>query len=153
MSMPPIDKTFAGTMKDWLMRLTLVERRLAINGGGGGGSTSITEGPGIDVTGTGSSGDPYVIGIDDDTLLPALPDPWTFALNGTTKVGDGLFTGTATGQATGQVRAGTLEGSAVDAARTMVEMMATLGAYEAGQKAITTIDDTLGRAAGLGAIR
>jgi flagellar basal-body rod protein FlgG len=76
-----------------------------------------------------------------------------FALDGTTKVGDALFTGTATGQATGQVRSGTLEGSGVDAARTMVEMMASLRAYEAGQKAITTIDDTLGRAAGLGSIR
>lgn len=35
--MPPIDKSFEGALKDWLMRLTLVERRLAISGGGGGG--------------------------------------------------------------------------------------------------------------------
>ena len=52
-----------------------------------------------------------------------------------------------TGQAAGKVRTGALEGSGVDAARTMVEMMASLRAYEAGQKALTTIDDTLGRAA------
>jgi flagellar basal body rod protein FlgG len=32
-------------------------------------------------------------------------------------------------------------------------MMASLRAYEAGQKALTTIDDTLGKAAGLGSIR
>jgi flagellar basal-body rod protein FlgF len=76
-----------------------------------------------------------------------------FALNGVTKAGDGQFTGTAAGQATGKARTGSLEGSGVDAARVMVEMMAGLRAYEAGQKAITTIDDTLGRAAQLGSIR
>jgi flagellar basal-body rod protein FlgG len=76
-----------------------------------------------------------------------------FALTNVTKAGDANFTGTAGGQATGQVRTGALEGSGVDAARTMVEMMSSLRAYEAGQKAITTIDDTLGRAAQLGTIR
>jgi flagellar basal-body rod protein FlgG len=76
-----------------------------------------------------------------------------FAVTNPTKVGDANFTGRATGQATGKVRAGELEGSGVDAARTMVEMMASLRAYEAGQKALTTIDDTLGKAAGLGSIR
>jgi flagellar basal-body rod protein FlgG len=76
-----------------------------------------------------------------------------FALNGVTKAGDSQFTGNATGQAAGQVRTGALEGSGVDAARTMVEMMSSLRAYEAGQKAITTIDDTLGRAAQLGSMR
>jgi flagellar basal-body rod protein FlgF len=76
-----------------------------------------------------------------------------FALTDAVKSGDGQFTGRAGGQATGKVRAGELEGSGVDAARTMVEMMASLRAYEAGQKALTTIDDTLGKAAGLGSIR
>jgi flagellar basal-body rod protein FlgF len=78
-----------------------------------------------------------------------------FALTATTirKVGDSNFTGTSTGQAAGQVRTGNLEGSGVDAARTMVEMMSSLRAYEAGQKAITTIDDTLGKAAQIGSIR
>jgi flagellar basal-body rod protein FlgF len=76
-----------------------------------------------------------------------------FDLNAVAKAGDGQFTGTAAGQAAGRVRSGALEGSGVDAARTMVEMMANLRAYEAGQKAITTIDDTLGRAAQLGSIR
>jgi flagellar basal-body rod protein FlgF len=83
-------------------------------------------------------------------------DPGTvgvFNLNGVAKAGDSQFTGNAAGQAAGLVRSGALEGSGVDAARTMVEMMANLRAYEAGQKAITTIDDTLGRAAQLGSIR
>jgi flagellar basal-body rod protein FlgG len=76
-----------------------------------------------------------------------------FALTNPTKVGDANFSGRAIGQATGKVRTGELESSGVDAARTMVEMMASLRAYEAGQKALTTIDDTLGKAAGLGSIR
>jgi flagellar basal-body rod protein FlgG len=83
-------------------------------------------------------------------------DPTTvgvFDLQGTEKAGDGQFTGNAQGQAAGIVRAGALEGSGVDAARTMVEMMANLRAYEAGQRSITTIDDTLSRAAQLGSIR
>ena len=83
-------------------------------------------------------------------------DPTTvgvFDLQGTQKAGDGQFTGNAQGQAAGVVRAGALEGSGVDAARTMVEMMANLRAYEAGQRSITTIDDTLSRAAQLGSIR
>jgi flagellar basal-body rod protein FlgF len=87
----------------------------------------------------------------DGTVDPAAVG--VFALTNVTKVGDANFTGTAGGQATGHVRAGALEGSGVDAARTMVEMMSSLRAYEAGQKAITTIDDTLGRAAQLGTIR
>jgi flagellar basal-body rod protein FlgG len=76
-----------------------------------------------------------------------------FALTNPVKSGDGQFTGRGAGQAAGKVRTGELEGSGVDAARTMVEMMASLRAYEAGQKALTTIDDTLGKAAGLGSIR
>src|SRR5690242_313394 len=47
-----------------------------------------------------------------------------FALTNPTKVGDANFSGRATGQATGKVRTGELESSGVDAARTMVEMMA-----------------------------
>jgi len=87
----------------------------------------------------------------DGTVDPATVG--VFNLNAVAKAGDAQFTGTAAGQAAGLVRSGSLEGSGVDAARTMVEMMANLRAYEAGQKAITTIDDTLGKAAGLGAIR
>lgn len=78
MSMPPVDKTFAGTMKDWLTRLTLVERRLAISGGGGG-ITTIQEGTGIDITGAGTGGDPMIVSLEPGVLMPALPDPVRYA--------------------------------------------------------------------------
>jgi flagellar basal-body rod protein FlgG len=70
-----------------------------------------------------------------------------FNLDDARKVGDGLFTGTAAGRGTGQVRDGMIEASGVDPARTMVDMMASLRAYEAGQKVLTTIDSTLEKAA------
>jgi flagellar basal-body rod protein FlgG len=66
-----------------------------------------------------------------------------FALTGVKKAGDSNFTGTPTGAGAGEVQSGVLEGSGVDAGRTMVDMMASLRAYEAGQKAIQTIDSTL----------
>lgn len=71
-----------------------------------------------------------------------------FALTGAKKAGDSYFTGTAAGAGTGEVQSGYLEGSGVDAGRTMVDMMASLRAYEAGQKAIQTIDSTLQLASG-----
>ncbi|QEC46824.1 flagellar hook-basal body protein [Baekduia soli] len=72
-----------------------------------------------------------------------------FALTGVTKQGDSLFSGTAgSAAATGTVVSGGLESSGVDAARTMVDMMASLRAFEAGQKAIQTIDQSLQQAAG-----
>ena len=63
------------------------------------------------------------------------------------KQGDNLFTGTATNTAVGTVRTGALEGSAVDPARTMVDMIASFRAFEAGQKAIQTIDESLHKTA------
>ena len=51
------------------------------------------------------------------------------------------------GAATGHVRSGALEGSGADAARSMVDMIASMRAFEAGQKVIQTIDETLGKAA------
>jgi flagellar basal-body rod protein FlgF len=71
-----------------------------------------------------------------------------FALTGVKKEGDALFTGTAAGKAPGTVTSGALEASGVDAARTMVDMMSSLRAFEAGQKAIQTIDQSLEKAAG-----
>jgi flagellar basal-body rod protein FlgG len=70
-----------------------------------------------------------------------------FALTNARKQGDALFTGTAGGQATGTVGSGVLEASGVDAGRTMVDMMASLRAFEAGPKAIQTIDSSLEKAA------
>jgi len=70
-----------------------------------------------------------------------------FALRNPAKAGDGLFTGTAAGKATGTARSGALEGSGVDPARAMIDMMTSLRAYESGQKAIQTIDTTLEQSA------
>jgi flagellar basal-body rod protein FlgG len=69
------------------------------------------------------------------------------AVTSPVREGDNLFTGTAGGAATGTVRGGALEGSAVDPVHTMVEMLGSLRAFEAGQRVITTIDSTLQKAA------
>lgn len=47
----------------------------------------------------------------------------------------------------GQARAGALEGSGADPARAMVDMIASMRSFEAGQRVITTIDATLDKAA------
>lgn len=70
-----------------------------------------------------------------------------FRVNGARKEGDNFFTGAAAGQAEGQVQTGALEGSGIDPARVMVDMIASFRAYEAGQKTIQTIDDTLRKTA------
>lgn len=74
-------------------------------------------------------------------------DVGVFAVNDPAKLGDNLFSGTATGSASGTVRTGALEGSGVDPARTMVDMIASFRAFEAGQKVIQTIDDSLHKTA------
>jgi flagellar basal-body rod protein FlgF len=92
----------------------------------------------------GRDGRPVTVGPDGTV------DPGTlgvFDVQGARKAGEGLFTGNAAGQSGGQARSGALEGSGVDAARTMVDMIASLRAFEAGQRVITTIDSTLQKAA------
>ena len=69
------------------------------------------------------------------------------ALRNPRKDGDSLVTGAPAGNAGGQVRAGALEASGADATRSMVDMIASLRAFEAGQRVIHTIDETLGKAA------
>ena len=66
-----------------------------------------------------------------------------FNLRNPVKQGDSNFTGQAGGQATGTVKSGSLEGSGVDPARAMVDLMASMRSMEATQRAITTIDTTL----------
>ena len=67
------------------------------------------------------------------------------------KQGDNLVTGTpGRRRPAGAVRAGALEGSGADAARSMVDMIASMRAFEAGQKVIQTIDETLGKAVDAG---
>jgi flagellar basal-body rod protein FlgF len=62
------------------------------------------------------------------------------------KEGDSLLTGTPAGAGSGTVRSGALESSGADPARSMVDMIASMRAFEAGQKVIQTIDETLGKA-------
>ena len=63
------------------------------------------------------------------------------------KQGDDLVTGTPGGSGpAGSVRSGALEGSGADATRSMVDMIKSQRAFEAGQKVIQTIDETLGKA-------
>ena len=70
-----------------------------------------------------------------------------FNLNNARKIGDGMFSGAPAGRGTGTVQSGKLEASGVDPTRTTVDMMASLRAYESGQKVIQTIDQTLDKAA------
>jgi flagellar basal-body rod protein FlgF len=91
----------------------------------------------------GPDGQPVSVG-DDGTIAPDAIG--VTQLNTPRREGDNLFNGTAGGAATGTVRAGALEGSAVDATTTMVDMIGSLRAFEAGQRVITTIDATLGKA-------
>ena len=69
------------------------------------------------------------------------------ALTNPVKQGDSLATGTPAGAANGTVRSGALEGSGADPARSMVDMIDSMRAFEAGQKVIQAIDETLGKAA------
>lgn len=84
------------------------------------------------ITATDGTVDPRRLGV------VALTDP--------RKEGDSLVTGTPSGAAAGTVRSGALESSGADAARSMVDMIASMRAFEAGQKVIQTIDETLGQA-------
>jgi flagellar basal-body rod protein FlgG len=77
-------------------------------------------------------------------------DVGVFTLTGAAKQGDNLYSGTidpARPDAAGGVRVGALEGSGVDPARTMVDMIASFRAFEAGQKVIQTIDESLRKTA------
>jgi flagellar basal-body rod protein FlgF len=93
----------------------------------------------------GRNGQPIQVGTDGRV------DPRSIGVTTLTnprKDGDSLVTGTPGGGGpAGEVRAGALEASGADAARSMVDMIASMRAFEAGQKVIQTIDETLGKAA------
>ena len=91
----------------------------------------------------GRNGRPITVGSDGRVDPRALS---VVTLTGPAKEGDNLFAGTPGGQAASDVRAGALEGSGADPSRSMVDMIASLRAFEAGQKVITTIDETLQKA-------
>jgi len=106
-----------------------------------------------------------VLGDDDRPLvLPAGADP-AIAADGTVTVGgrrigrlavvtltdvrkqgDNLFAGTAGARPAGTgVRQRFLESSAVDPTRTMVDLIESMRSYEAGQRVLRAIDETLQR--------
>ncbi len=70
-----------------------------------------------------------------------------FEVPGAVKQGENLYTGTAAGKPSGTVRQGALEGSGVDAAKVMVEMITSLRSFQSGQQAIQAIGQTLQEAA------
>ena len=82
----------------------------------------------------------------DGRVNPATVD--VVLLQNPRKEGDSLISGTPGGAGVrGQARAGALEGSGADPARSMVDMIASMRSFEAGQRVITTIDSTLEKAA------
>jgi len=97
----------------------------------------------------GQNGQPVRIGADGKVAEGAVG---VFALRNPQKTGDAMFQGTATGRGTGQVRSGALEGSGAEPVRAMTDMIASLRAFESGQKVITTIDSTLGKASQIGSL-
>jgi flagellar basal-body rod protein FlgF len=70
-----------------------------------------------------------------------------FEVPGAVKQGENLYTGTAAGKPTGTVRQGSLEGSGVDTANSMIEMITSLRSFQSGQQAIQSIAQTLQEAA------
>jgi flagellar basal-body rod protein FlgF len=92
----------------------------------------------------GENGQPVRVGADGKVAAGSVG---IFAVNNARKTGDNLLQGTAAGRGAGQVRSGALEGSGADPVRAMTDMIASLRAFESGQKVITTIDGTLNKAA------
>ncbi len=66
-----------------------------------------------------------------------------FEVPGAAKQGENLYTGKAAGKPTGTVRQGSLEGSGVDAAKVMIEMITAMRSFQSGQQAIQTIAETM----------
>ena len=95
----------------------------------------------------GRNNQPVKIGADGKV------DPRTLnvvLLNNPEKAGNNLIAGTpgaVAGLTAGAVRSGALEASGADPTQSMVDMIESMRAYQAGQKVIQTIDETLGKAA------
>jgi flagellar basal-body rod protein FlgF len=70
-----------------------------------------------------------------------------FKVDTPAKQGDNYFTGKSSGKGAGTVRTSMLEGSGVNPTTAIIDMMTSMRAFEAGQKAINTIDDTLQKSA------
>jgi flagellar basal-body rod protein FlgG len=92
----------------------------------------ILDANGRPITGVNGAVDPNRIGVAN--------------LTNPRKEGNSLISGTPAGAGTGTVRSGALEGSGADPARSIIDMISSMRAFEAGQKVIQTIDETLGKA-------
>jgi flagellar basal-body rod protein FlgF len=95
----------------------------------------------------GRNGRPLTLGADGK-IDPRQVD--VVLLTNPVKAGNNLVTGTPgrpAGLVAGQVRSGALEGSGADPAEALVDMIASMRAYESGQKVIQTIDASLAKAA------
>ena len=90
-----------------------------------------------------ADGQPVTVGADGKADPKAIGN---FTLTNPRKIGDNMIAGTASGQGAGNVVSGALEGSGADPAKSMVDMIASFRAFEAGQKVIQTLDETLGKA-------
>jgi flagellar basal-body rod protein FlgG len=88
----------------------------------------------------GQNGQPITVSSKGTVPASALG---VFNVPNVAKQGDNLFSGASTGRAGGVVRQGELEASGVDPVQTMTDMIASLRAYQAGQSAIQSIDQTM----------
>ena len=97
---------------------------------------------------TDASGDPVLsakgaqIKVSATGTVPASA-VGVFEVPGAAKQGENLYSGKAAGKPTGTVHQGSLEGSGVDAAKTMIEMITSLRSFQSGQQAIQAISQTL----------
>jgi flagellar basal-body rod protein FlgF len=112
-------------------------------------------GGGLTVLGT--DGRPIVVGATDDIQIAGdgsvtagnrrVGTIAVVGLDGATKAGEGLFVGTPIAKpADTTLEQGFVEGSGVDPTRSMVDMIVSLRAFEASQRVIHAIDETLGKA-------
>jgi flagellar basal-body rod protein FlgG len=88
----------------------------------------------------GQGGAPIKVGAKGTVPASALG---VYEVPGAAKQGENLYTGATAGKASGTVRQGALEGSGVDAAKVMVEMITSLRSFQSGQQAIQAIAQTL----------
>jgi flagellar basal-body rod protein FlgF len=88
----------------------------------------------------GQNGQPITVSNKGTVPASALG---VFNVPNVTKQGDNYFSGASTGKASGVVHGGELENSGVDAIQTMTDMIASLRAYQAGQSALQSIDQTM----------
>ena len=93
----------------------------------------------------GRNGQPLRVGADG-TVDPARLQ--VVELANPRKAGEGFVTGQPGAQVPASaVQSGALEASGADPARAMIDMIASMRAFESGQRVIRTIDDTLQKAA------